>query len=316
MEEEKSYQEIRKELIDKYKTVIEPKLLYYNNDFEKACKTRKFLKIMSLAYIFLPLILGFLFALFIPKNYSFLIRPAFTIFAITFMLFIGAKRQKIKQIKRHIKEIIMPIICDCFDNLKWIPDKVHSTEQYNQVCLIPYSKSYRFVYDDCFRGMYKNIIFTVEELALKGNKNATIFKGVALQFIINKKFNGHTVIYPNSITHTPPSLNLHHTELEDVIFEKQYDVYTNDDVEARYLITPSFMKRLNEIQEKFYANEIYAAFKNGVFYLALGSSKDLFEITDFEKQKIDMSQYYIFVGEIISILKLIDYFKLDQNIGM
>ena len=316
MEEEKTYQEIRKELIDKYKTVIEPKLLYFSNDLEKAHQTFKNLKIMSKVIIFLPSILGIIFVILAPKNYYFLIKPVFSISLMIIMFFMGAKFRKIKNLKRHIKEIIMPIICDCFDNLKWVPDKVHSTEQYEQACLIPNSEFYRFVYDDCFRGMYQNIIFTVEELSLKGNKNATIFNGVVIQFIINKKFNGHTVIYPDSIRHISPSSKLHHTELEDVVFEKKYDVFTDDDVEARYLITPSFMKRLNEMQEKFFADTIYAAFKNGIFYLALDTNKNLFEITDLEKQNVDIGQYYIFVGEIISILKLIDYFKLDQKIGL
>ena len=77
--------------------------------------------------------------------------------------------------------------------------------------------------------------------------------------ILTKNFKGNTVINQYSY-HTAPPANLHRTVLEDVDFEKKFEVFTNDDVEARYLITPSLMERLKSMQVAFKTDKISAAF--------------------------------------------------------
>ena len=317
MEEEKSYQEIRKELIDKYKPYIAPKIFYYNNELLNISnKKRKLITNLFIAIIIL--ILFIIIISYISINWAFITFISEIIIISIFILYISTIIKEIGNIEKNgikikdVKREIMPVICNCFHNLVWVPNRTQPTKKYQNTYLIP---TLNYInYDDCFVGKYKKVEFIIEELETWSDY--TNFKGIIIQFKINKKFKSHTVIHPSSNLNIFHYSKLHRTVLEDIVFEKKYDVYTNDDIEARYLITTSFMKQLNEIKLSFYATQIHVVFKDGIFYLALETNKNLFEIIDFNKSTLVENQYYAMIDEIISILKLIDYFKLDQNIGM
>ena len=362
MEEEKSYQEIRKDLIQKYKTEILPKVRQYESMREEKQTSIKKIKPKNLgqrfgfiamiatflaAFIFIAL---FIIATFIPReeqqNYmNNIFAPVFISFwvigivlMILFHIFYYADlfrnipylkskkdyKKTSKYFQKSVKNAIMPIVCSCFPDLKWISDRKHETEIYINLGLLPkqYPSAipsyYSYInYDDCFEGKYKGIDYVIEEVeAGTYNKgvNYPSFDGIIIQFKINKKFKGHTVIVPDNSFFIPNKL--HRTQLEDVVFEKNYNVYTNDDVEARYLINPSFMTRINEINSKFSTKEISAVFYSGVLFLALNIGEDLFNYGSIINSLNDPKPFIKMSEEIISILKLIDHFKLDQNIGM
>ena len=109
---------------------------------------------------------------------------------------------------------------------------------------------------------------------------------------------------------------LKRTKLEDVEFEKRFNVFTDDEVEARYLITPSFMERLNEMKVAFKANTVSCAFYEKSLLIALSTGKDLFSIGSLFKRIDDPKQFFTMFEEILSIIKLIDHFKLNQKIGL
>lgn len=100
------------------------------------------------------------------------------------------------------------------------------------------------------------------------------------------------------------------------MFEKKFDVFTDDEVEARYLITPSFMERLNNMKTAFEAYAISCAFYDKYLLVGLSTRKDLFSIGDLKKPVNDGKQFFTMFEEILSIIKLIDHFKLDQKIGL
>ena len=116
--------------------------------------------------------------------------------------------------------------------------------------------------------------------------------------------------------HTPPSYKLKYTELEDPEFNKIFDVYTNDEITARYLITPSFMQRLKNMEVAFKADNTSCAFYENCLIIALSTKKDLFSLCSLIKPLKETQQYFQMYEEIVSILKLIDHFKLDEKIGL
>ena len=142
------------------------------------------------------------------------------------------------------------------------------------------------------------------------------FKGVIVRVPMNKTVDTHTVITVNTSAHVSPVKGLRHTTLEDVVFEKKFDVFTDNEVEARYLITPSFMQRLNSMKTAFVAERIECAFYKGELIITLHSSRDLFAIGSLIKPVEDSKPYFKMIEEILSIIKLIDHFKLDQRIGL
>ena len=66
----------------------------------------------------------------------------------------------------------------------------------------------------------------------------------------------------------------------------------------------------------FKANSVSCAFYGDLLLVALSTNKDLFSICSLVKPVDDEQQYFQMYEEIVSIIKLIDHFKLDQKIGL
>ena len=349
MTEEKAYQEIRNNLIQKYKTNIMPKIAELEKKRQSIVKPldpfKNFKKILIIlgipfliGYIGIPVIIIFVLILccIIPSlpyidifAYSDMI---FTIFFVVTVipliifclyvligLFIYSRNcYKFQTVQKNIKSIVMPIFCSCFPDLKWVPEKEHLTEMYKIANILP---KFDFLeYDDCFIGSYKGVNFVIEEVnaSVKRTDGSpySVFRGAVIRFKdFNKKFKGHTIIKPDIYIFSP-SKKLHKAEMEDIVFEKDYNVFTNDDVEARYLITTSFIDRIKSIKSVFNANKVFVSFICGNFFLGLKTYENLFDYGQIFNSLNDSKPFIKMSEEIISILKLIDHFKLDQKIGM
>ncbi len=101
--------------------------------------------------------------------------------------------------------------------------------------------------------------------------------------------------------------------LEDFQFNKKFKAYSSDQIEGRYLLTTAFMERLLNIQTTFGTKDIKCSFYEDKLMIAISTNKNLFELGNLFC-KVDKSVYIEkFLDEIISILIMIDYFKLDEN---
>ena len=149
-----------------------------------------------------------------------------------------------------------------------------------------------------------------QELTIYGNTDTSILLiGLELLVIPIVAIGCLIWIYKNKIA-------LKHTELEDVDFEKKYNVKTTDEIEARYLLTPSFMERLKNIQIAFRTNNIKCAFSNDSIILAIATNKNIFEIGNLLTQLDNAQTLDIFFQELTSLLILIEYFKLNEHTGL
>ena len=105
-------------------------------------------------------------------------------------------------------------------------------------------------------------------------------------------------------------------KLEDVEFDKRFQVASEDQLEARYLITPAFMDRLKGLQTGFGTEKIKCSFFNDKIMFAISTKEDLFEVGNLFVPLNDSKQMTKFFNELTSILEMVDYFKLDQKIGL
>ena len=71
--------------------------------------------------------------------------------------------------------------------------------------------------------------------------------------------------------------------MENPEFEKSFDTYSTDQVEARYLLSPSFMERLLELDRKF-PGRITVSFLNSSVIIAIPDSKNHFETSIWQSQ--------------------------------
>lgn len=106
---------------------------------------------------------------------------------------------------------------------------------------------------------------------------------------------------------------LNEIKLEDPEFSKKYKAYSSDEVEGRYLITPAFMERFNNIKTAFGAKKVKCSFYDRYLMFAITSNKNLFEIGGLFHSLKRPKAMMVFFEELVSILVLVDYFKLDEN---
>ncbi len=315
MPQEKTYSQMRNEFTERFYKQIVPKIQKYENERKTIlAKTICFSIMMILAGILIIILnISLQYKGYVENFDENLGKITCALFAGAFLIFPFFK----KKFENKIKEKTMPIVCMCFPNLKWSPNLYGSSSMFKNSFLInDYDDS---DYDDIFRGQFKDVNFDIIESEFtkgSGKNKTTIFDGVIIKLEMNKNFTGHTVIKPDTLMHTTPSKTLRHTELEDIQFEKKFDVFTDDEVEARYLITPSFMERLNAMKVAFKADKISCTFYEKYLFVALSTKKDLFSICSLFKKVDDPKQFFTMFEEILSIIKLIDHFKLNQKIGL
>lgn len=116
--------------------------------------------------------------------------------------------------------------------------------------------------------------------------------------------------------HTKNKEKLNEIKLEDPEFNKRYKAYSSDEVEGRYLITTAFMERFKNLQTAFGAKNAKCSFYGDYIMFAISTRKNLFEIGNLFTPLTDLKHMKIFFNELSSILALIDYFKLDEKIGL
>ena len=307
MTEEKTYSQMRKEFQEAFFKKISPGLSKYESERLRQFGYTRAVKIAALIII--------LVLVFLTKQID--IGLILFICCIAGAVCFGLK----KKFENEIKQKIMPYVCKCLGDLKW---KYAQCSFEQLLCKSGIIDRYnRVSYDDSFTGIYKDINYEICETSFyyktgtgKNSSTRTVFKGVMIKLDMNKSFTGNTVIRPDTLKHASPAANLKHTTLEDVVFEKKFDVFTDDEVEARYLITPSFMERLNNMKTAFSADRVSCAFYDKYLLVGLHTSKDLFSICSLKEPVNDGKRFFTMFEEILSIIKLIDHFKLNQKIGL
>lgn len=105
-------------------------------------------------------------------------------------------------------------------------------------------------------------------------------------------------------------------KLEDVSFDKRFNVYTTDQVEARYILTPTFMEKLKSLETAFGAKNIKCSFFDDQTMFAIPCKKDLFELGSLFKPLNSNKSIENFYNELHSIQQMIDHFKLNEKIGL
>lgn len=159
-----------------------------------------------------------------------------------------------------------------------------------------------------------------------GNHSETyqdLFKGLFFVATFNKAVSSRLFIYPDyfggRLSNIQESLlkGMHRNDqletirLEDPEFEKQFSVFGTDQVDARYILSPSLMARLLELSKKY--RYFAVSFADNQIYVVFHLSKNLFEpriLRSVSNQK----QLEEYVTYIVLMVGIIDDLKLDYTI--
>lgn len=105
-------------------------------------------------------------------------------------------------------------------------------------------------------------------------------------------------------------------KLESTNFEKLFNVFSKNQVEARYLLTPTFIEKFTRLYTAFGTNKAKCSFYkdfsgNDRIMFAISTNRDLFEpgnlFTPINEPK------YMFLSDFTSIFNMIEFFKLDEK---
>lgn len=184
--------------------------------------------------------------------------------------------------------------------------------------------------DDFFAGDYKDVGVTISEENLtyhstdsKGRpSNSQVFRGIVILLAMNKNFKGQTIVFKDwgifNSFHKLGNLGngLQRIVLEDCIFEKEFEVYGTDQMEARYLLTTAFMERMLKVRDAYKSNKIQFSFFDNRLLIAIKTNKNMFESTSMFRSCTDRRMIDETFEQFVSVMAIIDILKLDRRLGM
>ncbi|MBR6099057.1 DUF3137 domain-containing protein [bacterium] len=144
------------------------------------------------------------------------------------------------------------------------------------------------------------------------------FRGIIVEIDMNKTFSGHTFFHEISQKAMTLKFNkrkFKKVQLESSTFENKYNVYSDNQIEARYLLTPSIMEKIENLSFAFKAKYVRGSFKDNKLTLAIHTGKDMFAMgSDFKDS--DTRTFEELYDEMISILQIVDELKLNEHTNL
>lgn len=271
--------------------------------------------------IFVGAIILFIFIknLFVGSPIAFII---YWIVVIGIIVFFESGAPKVH--KESYKEKIVPMLLDILmENIRQSDDDEIIYEPNYNAPLRLYENNPLFIKtainniysEDLFYGQFGKTKFTFYEVhywAEYRDRETTIFKGLAFIADFNKDFNGLT-----TISHDEPrqslgnSTKLEHVVMEPGPFSERYVVYSTNGQVARYLISPAFMERIIELEDRVKKAKmgfVEVLFRKSCMEIYIYTRKDNFEAlenveTTTEQLKADY-ELLEFLLSFINVMKL------------
>lgn len=189
-------------------------------------------------------------------------------------------------------------------------------ERFKQMRLLPnYQRS---SFEDLFSGAHKGASYELYEADLqqrrstgKSTSYVTVFRGQLIRLHFPSSFLGVTIVRRDAgmlNVFGGGDINgrkLERVRLVDPSFEKAFEVWGTDQVEARYLLHPVMMERLIALETALHGKRIRCAFEDGEVLIAVEGG-NLFEPGDMFKPLVDPARARRVVEELASVVGVMD----------
>jgi hypothetical protein len=255
----------------------------------------------------------------VQSNWFFLLGGA----GIALVLYFILNLKKVQEIKTRFKsEVIAKMVKSIDPSLMYNASQCISSNDYHKSKLYLHAIN-RYKGDDLVTGVLGKTAIRFCELLTENETRSrdsegrekknieTIFRGLFFVGDFNKKFAGETIVLPDTAESLFGSLgtmfqkwNMTREQLvkmEDVEFEKAFAVYSNDQVEARYILSTSLMQRILQFKEKS-RSKIGLSFIDSQVFIAVPLRENLFEAPFFSSMiKFEMIEGFnkylvLFIG--------------------
>ncbi|MBE7708130.1 MAG: DUF3137 domain-containing protein [Cyanobacteria bacterium SIG27] len=102
--------------------------------------------------------------------------------------------------------------------------------------------------------------------------------------------------------------------LEDVKFEKKFHVHSENQIEARCIVTPAFIEKFLNLKIAFKSNKVKCSFYDDKIMFAISTKKNLFEIGYINRNLLEPKNFKNLFDEINAIYDIIEYFNSDKKL--
>lgn len=154
------------------------------------------------------------------------------------------------------------------------------------------------------------------------NKEKTFFRGLFFAADFNKHFSGRTFVFPDyTERHSAifakwlQSRKKNHgdlVKLEDPEFENLFVVYSDDQIEARYILTTALMEKLTRFHRKT-GHNFYLSFANSRMHIAIPQNRNMFE-PRMNKSIIDFAMCLDYFLDLSLVIGIVENLNLNTRI--
>lgn len=316
--------------IEKFSEIYKQKIESNLSMFEALRVQYRRFSYTLLGLAFVVLILGILFYLWVKSIAGIIVA---IVFLVVSLMITSHKRIKINHM---IKKDVTSKILQMFGNLYFNGKSGVSFGEIRSMGLFP--RFSRKTEGDNIVGSYKGCNFLINESRLthtetrrsgKSTYSKTIedFSGLIVKIQMKKNFSGTTIVGIDG--NIEKMKGFEPVELESVKFMQGRKIYSTDQIEARYLLTTSFMERLDNLGKIFMISSSDGSFTgadgedvsaeaavSAFNQLEAGNSFFAKHLSSFMKQAIGVSAAFADGFVYLFIPAGHDFFEVDLNVSL
>lgn len=227
----------------------------------------------------------------------------------------------IREYKQDVKSKFMPVICEFFGSMTYALTGFSTVEGQYRGDIFPTHT--RAEFEDFIEGNYKQVQVKMHESKLtqkNGKHTVTVFQGFVLELEFPKEFKGKTLMLKDggsvgNFFTGKDYKGLELVNLEDPEFENQFQVFSSDQVEARFVLTTAFMERLLKLarlRTPYGNTKVQCVFENKHLVIAIPCTQNLFEPGSIKRSALQVDDIHTFLEQMRQVFELVDTLKLTR----
>lgn len=235
-------------------------------------------------------------------------------------LFIGISSHQKEYSALYKSEIISEFVGALIENGEYLPEYGISESLFCDCGL--FRSPDRYGSEDLIKGRMDRTAFMFSEVRAEERHVSTdskgrtqeywtdIFRGLIYVADFNKHFHGHTIVTRESLF----GMRKNRVKLENSDFERKFNTYSTDQVEARYILTPHMMELILALDAKLKSGKIMLAFWDSYVIITITSYFNYFENSIYTNLLSGRNMLRNEYGLLVSLGQITEDLKLNTRI--
>lgn len=239
-------------------------------------------------------------------------------------IFLFTRKDKNNFQRAYKRTIVLESLRSIFSDVYYEPNNGIREEVLRSTSMI--NMGDRYYSNDYISAKYKNIPFVASDVHIEeeyedsdgDTHTVTLFKGQWFIFDFNKSFKADLQICEKGFRNNKRGSlfsedRLKKVELEDINFNKQFNVYAVNELDAFYILTPNTMEKIKEVENKVSGSLLFCFIDNKL-HVGLYNSKDLFEYKNMYKSINLEQEKNNVLQDMKNITEFVDVLDLDNDL--